>query len=532
MKLYINILVCVYLVTFCSCNSDGGFYGDSKIPLSTQIEEELSNNVELIFNDDTLLTHDVLNEFYIQNDFEPIWINDSSLNKNGKDMLNLVENAYNYGLLPSFYSHKAILSNKDSALVKAEVLLTNAFVLYSTHLSVGFLDTISMSYAWKKDSVEFDYLTALKEIEGTSNVQKLLESYQPKNWEYVQLQTGLEKFVSEYSLNNADSIKIPAYKEDSTLCYESAKKALIAHGFLDKTNSNDSIFIDNLKAFQLINGLKDDAIVGKWTGKTLESSNQDRFFKAMLSLEKWRWKKDTEFPSRYIRVNIPGYTLKLWDKNKVVSQHRVIVGADATRTPEFHAKLQRIISNPFWHLPYSIASTEVLYGIKKDSAYFRKKGMKIFRDGAEVDPYAVDWTEVKQTNFRYRVRQDGGGSNSLGRMKFLFPNEHAVYIHDTPAKGLFMNDVRAYSHGCVRLHQPFDLAKSILELDEHLIVSDTLDSLIKRGTQRVMELSNPFEVYIEYYTAIGDSVGNITFYPDVYNRDEKYLADIKRRFEF
>jgi murein L,D-transpeptidase YcbB/YkuD len=156
--------------------------------------------------------------------------------------------------------------------------------------------------------------------------------------------------------------------------------------------------------------------------------------------------------------------------------------------------------------------------------------MKIFRDGAEVDPNTVDWSKVNNTNFRYKVRQDGGGTNSLGRIKFLFPNHHAVYFHDTPSKRLFQNDVRAYSHGCVRLHLPFDIAKSLLVDDEQKMIPDTLDSLIARGTQRVVELNSPFEVYIEYYTATGDSLGNIKFHPDVYGRDKRFLVGIKEQF--
>src|SRR5690606_33717607 len=136
-------------------------------------------------------------------------------------------------------------------------------------------------------------------------------------------------------------------------------------------------------------------------------------------------------------------------------KHRVVVGALETPTPEFHASMERMVTNPFWSVPFSIASTEILYAARKDTAYFSKKGYKVFKNGETVDPTTVNWSNVKESNFGgYRVRQDAGGGNSLGRIKFLFPNEHAVFIHDTPSKSLFSNDVRAYSHGCIRLHQP------------------------------------------------------------------------------
>ncbi|HIP36695.1 MAG TPA: peptidoglycan-binding protein, partial [Crocinitomix sp.] len=240
------------------------------------------------------------------------------------------------------------------------------------------------------------------------------------------------------------------------------------------------------------------------------------------------WKKPNEFPERYIRVNIASYTLKLWNNHKIISKHRVVVGKYDTQTPEFHAKLRRMVTNPFWHLPYSIASTEFLAHVKKDSNYTNKKGYKIFRNGEEVDPKTVNWNEIKETNFRYRVRQDGGGGNSLGRLKFLFPNSHSVFIHDTPSKRLFMNDVRSYSHGCVRLHQPFELGIKILELDNSNTSPDSLVPIIKRGVQKVIELKQPFEVFIEYYTASADSSGNIIFHPDIYNRDDRFLKNIRK----
>lgn len=529
MKLIFNILLSAIFVTMVSCGSDSSFFGEEIIPLPEQLETHMEAQSDMIFDAKPLLAKNEIIDFYEQADYEPVWITDSCLNKKGEDMVFLVENAYNYGLLPEFFHNTSIQKSKDSLLLDSELLLTNSFFLYITHLSEGFLDTTSMQYSWKKDSVQFDYNTELNKVRETDNLIDLVASYQPKHWEYVQLQKGLEKFVNEYELDTAH-FTIPKFKEDSVQCYAVAKEALIAHNFI-QSDVPDSIFIQRLKDFQLLNGLLDDAIVGKWTGRMLGISNKDRFYQAMLSLEKWRWKKPNEMPDRYVRVNIPAYTFKFWNNNKVVRKHRVVVGAYATQTPEFHATLRRFVTNPFWHLPYSIASTESLYGIKKDTAYLKDRGMKLFRDGAEVDPNTVDWSVVNQTNFRYRIRQDGGGSNSLGRIKFLFPNHHSVYFHDTPSKRLFQNDVRAYSHGCVRLHLPFDFAKSLLVVDEQEMVPDTLDSLIARGTQRVVELNNPFEVYIEYYTATGDSLGNIIFHPDVYGRDNRFLAGIKEEFE-
>ncbi len=530
MRYFKLILLFTLFVTLLQCKADSSFFSEDKPSLSQQLHQTIEKNPGLIFNDDTLLANKEALDFYTNNDYQPLWINDSSLNQKGEDMVWLIDHAYNYGLLPQFFNSDDIHQFKDSLLFETELLLSNAYLLYITHLKVGFIDSLTMDYTWKKDSVDFNWNEKLNDVKSTKNLKELVLSYQPTNWEYVQLQKGLEKFVKDYPLDTIH-IEIPKFKDDSVKCYQAAKEALIVHHFLKDSTVNDSIFLNKLKAFQLMNGLKDDAIVGRWTGRMLELSNYDRFYQAMLSLEKWRWKKPSEIPKRYIRVNVPSFTLKLWDNNKVLAEHRVVVGKFDKQTPEFHAKLKRMVTNPFWHLPYSIASTEFLAHAKKDSSYFNKKGYKIFRDGQQVDPKTVDWNAISETNFRYRVRQDGGGGNSLGRLKFLFPNPHSVFIHDTPSKRLFSNDVRAYSHGCVRLHKPFELGKTILTLDENKVPADSLVPLINRGVQKVIELKQPFEVYIEYYTATGDSLGNVVFHPDIYNRDERFLSKLKAKFE-
>ena len=530
MKYRLIILVNVVLVTFSACNSSGDLDAETKIKLSGLIKSKIDQNVWYKGEGALLFSEKFTKKYYESVSYEPVWINDSSLNKQGEALLELIGDARQYGLLPEFYSYSEINTSLPDSLIHAELLLTNAFYLLSTHINSGFIDSNpdTAVFVWVKDSLNFDHMVVLESVKTGEPVKEKILELQPKFWEYKQLQKGLADYLLTYELHSKN-YEIPSIKEDSAKCYDAAKEALLGHFFINKEEAeSDSLFIEKLKAFQEKNGLKPDAVVGKWTSRVLAKSNEDRFYQAALSLEKWRWKAKDTIPSRRIWVNIPAYTLKIIEEDKVLRKHRVVVGAYTTQTPEFHASLKRMVTNPFWFVPYSIASTEILYGIKKDTNYLASKGYKIFRDGAEVDSKTVDWSEVGARNFRYHVRQNGGGGNSLGRIKFLFPNQHSVFIHDTPSKSLFWNDVRAYSHGCVRLHEPFELAKTILELDESLIVSDTLDSMIVRGTQRVIELKQPIEVYIEYFSAVGDSSGQIIFYPDVYGRDEKFIKLIKQ----
>ena len=525
-----RILIFCLFVTLVAC---GGNTAEEEAILAEEnlselFEQKFSNTTVLQYNKDTLLATAEVLDYYKTNAFSLIWTEKNKLNKAGTEFLGLIENAYDYGFLPEMFHSKEIHATVDSSLFDAEMLLSNAFFLYATHINVGCIDSTNYTYVWKKDSISYSLTEELNKVKNGESVTEVISSHQPKFWDYLQLQKGLASFLDSFDLDT-NHFEIPPIKEDSAACYDAAYLALIGHDFLD-TNliKTDSAFIERLKEFQVVNGLKNDAVVGKWTSRALAKSNLDRFYQAALSMEKWRWKK--ELPKRYIRVNIPEFNLYFVDSNQVKRKHRVVVGAYATQTPEFHATMRRMITNPFWHVPYSISSTEILAGARKDSAYFDKRGFKIFKSGEQVNPNSVDWSAIRQGNFPYRVRQNGGGGNSLGRIKFLFPNVHSVFVHDTPSKRLFSNDVRAYSHGCVRLNEPFDLAKSILETEKHKISGDTLDSYVRRGIQKVIELDEPFEVFIEYFTASGDSSGTVIFHPDIYGRDNKYLENSLKKF--
>ncbi|UKN02968.1 L,D-transpeptidase family protein [Paracrocinitomix mangrovi] len=530
MKRYLHfILTLAVFVSLIGCSGNSRVLTEEEQAISDELKSKYKSADYLVFDGDTLMASSEVLSFYQTNDFQPIWIVDNKLNDKGEVLYDLIKNARHHGFMPEMFNYSLIRETKNTSILDAEMILSNGFLLYVSHMDAGCVDPTTGNYTWKKDSLDFDLIAELDKVREGSDPAEVILAHQPENWEYKQLQTGLVQFLDTYTLDTM-TYDIPAFKEDSVKCYHAAHEALIGHGYLDASISDkDSNFIHELKKFQKLNGLLDDGIVGKWTGRALNESNNERFYHAAISMEKWRWKKKP-YPAKYIRVNIPEFTLYFFDSTQLKSKHKVIVGAYDTQTPEFHASMERMITNPFWHVPYSIASTEILYGARKDSAYFSKRGYKVFKDGQQIDPTAVDWSGVGTNSFTYRVRQDGGAGNSLGKIKFLFPNVHSVFIHDTPTKRLFENDVRAYSHGCIRLHRPFDLAKSILSSEVNAMEADTLDSLVYRGTQRVIELKDPFEVYIEYFTVTGDSSGNVIFHPDIYGRDKKYIDNAYKKF--
>lgn len=523
------ILFLAVSVTLIGCSTANTELTEEQIAISERLYEKFSDQSVLVYDKDTLLAGEEVLNYYHERDFAPVWIAEDSLNESGSEMFLLVKNARDHGLLPEMFAYPLLKSAKDTSLLDAEMLLSNAFYLMISHLSKGCIDTSDFSYTWKKDQLDFSISDELDKVFNGEKPTTVITDKQPKHWEYQQLQLGLASFLDSAKLDT-NHYHIPKFKDDSVQCYEVTKQALIGHGFLDSTEAdNDSIFLEHLRQFQRLNGLLDDALVGRWTGRALEYSNTDRFLQAALSLEKWRWKPDT-LPEKYIRVNVPEFQLYFVDSTVLKRKHRVIVGAPVTPTPEFSATMRRMITNPIWHVPYSISSTEILYAARRDSSYFSKRNYKIYKGGVEQDPTTVDWSKIRENNFPYRVQQGSGSGNSLGRLKFMFPNSNYVFIHDTPSKYLFKNDVRAYSHGCIRLEKPFELGKELLFVEKHEIAPDSLDSIIARGTNRPIELHEPFPVFIEYYTATADSSGRTTFHPDIYGRDEKYLKNSFRKF--
>jgi murein L,D-transpeptidase YcbB/YkuD len=524
-----GILISAIFVTICGCNPSSTSRNIAEKSYAERIRDVMTISDNFIVKDDTLLTQKEIQIYYESTNYLPLWTNERSLTRAGEELYELITKALQYGLFPEMYHFSEFESAKDSVSARTELLLMNAYFLFSTHISVGCIDSTSKSYTWKADRIPFSFEKDLTQIKSENKAADLILSHQPHFWEYQMLQKGLAEYVLRTPEFDTIHFKIPTTKEDSLNSVQAAKKALLHYHEMDSSGvKSDSIFYEALRKFQRLNGLADDAIIGSWTKNALEKNNQERFLQAALALEKWRWKK--AFPQKYFRVNVPEFNLYFVDSAKTGRKHKVIVGTSITPTPEFQATMRRIVANPYWHVPYSISSTEVLYNAKKDSMYFAKRGYRVFKGGVEQDPKTINWHAIPTNNFPYRIRQDAGPSNSLGLVKFLFPNEHSVFVHDTPGKWLFNNDIRAYSHGCIRVQDPFDLAKEVLLSDENLMLPDTLDSLILRGEQRVAELSTPFDVYIDYITTTADSSGQIIFHRDIYQRDDAYLRETFKKF--
>jgi len=212
------------------------------------------------------------------------------------------------------------------------------------------------------------------------------------------------------------------------------------------------------------------------------------------------------------------------DGQTVMTMH-IIVGKPYQHTPIFSADMTNLIFNPSWYVPPSIARKEILPSVRKDPGYLAKQKMRVYQDWngetREIDPQTINWSQVSAKNFPYRFRQDPGSKNAFGRLKFvLFPNQFNVYLHDTPSKSLFSRAVRAFSHGCIRIEKPIELAEYVLRGDEKWNREKIL-ATIKKGRERTVQLPEPIPVYLLYCTVLVNEDGSIQFRDDLYGRDKE-----------
>ena len=291
-----------------------------------------------------------------------------------------------------------------------------------------------------------------------------------------------------------------------------------------------------VKKFQMLNGLKEDGVVGGGTLKALNVPIEDRIEQIMINMERWRWIPKRMVPKsldqKYIWVNIPEYKLYIYEdpdndpeaerEYKEVMSMRVVVGKTMNATPIFSEKMEYVVLAPYWNVPNSIVEREIKPKMLNNPDWLATQNMEIVtkeRNPQPISPYDIDWENVTEKNFQYMVRQKPGPKNSLGSMKFLFPNEHAIYLHDTPANALFSQTERNFSHGCVRLEKPMQLAKYVLqdmpEWDEQRI-RDTINT----GEETWITLPKKIQVYLVYFTSWVDEEGNVHFRDDLYGHDK------------
>jgi murein L,D-transpeptidase YcbB/YkuD len=276
-----------------------------------------------------------------------------------------------------------------------------------------------------------------------------------------------------------------------------------------------------VRRFQKRHGLNTDGVVGAMTLAALNTTAAERAAQAAVGLERMRW-LNYDLGARHIVINTAAYTMMLIENGAPRFSTRTVVGKSRKfQTPEFNDQLEYIVVNPYWNVPYSIASKEILPLLKEDPTYLEQNNMELL--DSDLPASLIDWSQVTRGSFPGRIRQRPGPANALGSVKFLFPNKHSIYMHDTPSRNLFARDRRAYSHGCVRLEDPTGFAHLLLSLQDDDPVG-TFERLREYGSERWVTVREPIPVYVTYRTAWLDDDGTRQFRADVYRRDRDVIA--------
>lgn len=526
MRLPQTICVCLILLIISSCKEKAkqlSYPSDTK-PLDVTHEYfwETPSSSKIHFQDSN--TAISIDSFYAIHKYKCLWHDGISWRKSAYELQKVVSHAEYYGLCSGFYDLPVLDSSEKSntIIIQKDVSLSRCLVQFCSHLRYGVPSGDKLFYT---DSGSLQ--TTLSKLDFTKPLIPQLELFEPNNIFYTELKNALTAYLDEFSILD---VKVPVeyVKSDSLENIRKARRALFFSGFLSDSLVDDLHFEAALAMFQRMHGLQADSTLGRNTARLLQLSNQDRFLKAACVLNQL---KREVFPSTYLLVNIPGFYLDVVQNNKRIVRHSVVVGKYSTATPRLISRLSNVQLNPFWNVPYSISSKEMLPKIKSDTNYLKRNRLTLLdKEGKAIDSKAVEWKDVSESTFQYRIQQEPGNRNALGNIKFNFPNRHQVYLHDTDSRGLFDNDNRAYSHGCVRVDKPVQLASVLLGLDSQFIPSDTLKSQIKKGSRKAYSFRTDVQIRISYYTSMTDAKGIIQFYDDIYRLEDKTMMEKFKKY--
>ncbi len=481
---------------------------------------------------------DALQAFYSARLYQPVWCLTHGPQWKARSLLAALATAGNEGLNPSDYDTNAFewycASPHREDKAWADLLLTNAFLEYSRDLYAGRLDPRQVGTEWYIEPPEVDWIALLNGYLAAADPALFLRDLAPPHKGYAALRTALQKYqellkAGDWPIVPNGPLIRPGERHDAIpLVRErlAREKAYTPPSSITDAGQYDPGLVAAVQRFQQRHGLKEDGIIGARTRQALNVSLPTRIEQLKLNMERWRWMPRSLEP-RYLRVNLASFELELVEQGRPQLRMRTISGRRDRTTPAFKSRLNRIVFNPTWTVPFRIAVEDLLPNQQKDPDYLAGKQIDVFQringEHIQLDPNSIDWGQYSQNYFPFQLRQRAGPHNALGRIKFLFPNRFDIYLHDTPNQRLFQEPVRTFSSGCIRVEQPVKLATALLELDEERI-KETIE------TEETIShhLATPVPVYLVYMTAWMDEQGVVHFRDDIYGRDLQ-LAEYKQR---
>jgi murein L,D-transpeptidase YcbB/YkuD len=419
-----------------------------------------------------------------------------------------------------------------------DILLTDAYIIISSHLYLGKVNPENLKAVWniQRSTPELMIDKRLQEAIANQNIRKSFEELYPSFTIYKRMRDGLRfmydhqkrfdaKFIGTWKKLKTDkSIKLgDSHNQVAEIRSKLQFWNFVEQYYPKEEKVYDSLMEQGIKLLQKRHGLEMDGVIGQGTIHALNQSPEDLIATAKVNMERLRWLPANIKDQELILVNTANYQLDFISKRDTILSSKVIVGKSYHSTPQFSAEMSYLVFSPTWTVPNSITRNEIIPSIRKNPNYLASKNMTVITNsGAAVDPSTIDWQKVNARNFPYMIRQEPGEQNSLGLVKFMFPNKYSVYIHDTPSRSLFAREDRALSHGCIRIQKPIELAKLLLAHDSQWTEEKIRESMgLKR--ERVVNLDRKIPVVIFYLTYWTDTTGQEFFRQDIYNRDNEIL---------
>ena len=499
-----------------------------------------------------------LNRLYAKLLYVPAWVNHEGQTKFSKELFDLILSDVTLEKEMKLYKDALRLKemaqqlNENAPIEKKLELelkisqLYEGYATYSIYGSINWGAFLARLWNKKTDDVHADWiihkptidpidLLEMAVLEGS--LKEAFEKATPKRYRYKKLQQALAKYIRIKEEGGWPSVTLstkkltPGMKDEGVPALR--KRLAITNDYRPAPDQNlsrtlyDKALVTAVKHFQKRTGLAVDGIIGPDTLKELNKSVKDRILTLRLNLDRIKWLRNTQKPY-HIVINIPGFMLYFLKDGKPTDKIKVVVGKKHHPTPIFGDTVETIVINPYWNIPKRIAQNEYVPKLMHNPYALKQKNIKIYSgwgaNAKEIDPATVDWGKYRySTHFPFRFAQMPGKNNALGRVKFLFPNEFSVYMHDTPAKSLFAKDKRAYSHGCVRLAKPIKLLERFSAIDPALTFKKA-KRILNDKERHFVALKKKIPVDIIYLTAFIDfEDGSLQFRQDVYDYDKMQL---------
>jgi len=486
----------------------------------------------------------ITRQFYQKRGNEPAWLDGRQPRPQMDELIATLQHVDRDGLDPELYGVSALAGKRADAgrgfltakgfdpdtAASLDVWLTYLYLQYVSDMTNGVGNLSKIDPNWQIKPSRIDSAVLLQSAIDQNRVKQSLDDLLPRDPQYGALRDALATYRAIAAKGGwttlPRSLKLKPGQRSPAI--PALAQRLAATGDyttpLDNTSTEyGSELVEAMKRFQRRHGLEPDGVVGPGAVAELNVPVDRRIEQIQLNLERFRW-LPRDLGDRHILVNIPEYRLEVWDHGQVPLAMKVVVGKQDTPTPIFNDAMTYLIFAPYWNVPDSIAQNETLPNVMRDPSFLEKTNMEVLDKGGHVvDPSAVDLSNPSE----YRFRQRPGGSNSLGSVKFMFPNQFNVYLHDTPADSLFARATRSFSHGCVRIEEPEALAEYVLR-DQPQWTRERIESAMHASEETTVKLKASIPVYLGYWTARVTPDGVVQFRPDIYGIDEQQTALLVR----